>query len=224
MTAPADDDALLRHMQPETGDPKLEDALMKLRLVLARTQARRSEAEFLRFRVRDPKWLRADDVLGVIGGEQTRLLKSGRVAWGALVEADDLLFSPGQEDGRATLLYSLDPWFDARPEALTQLAGTVLSFKNTRPEDPSMQLVAAFITDEMDRSMGWSLPTELSARPVRGAAFIVYRAHLPDGFLRGGVFPVLVHPDTEAVMILPREFWPAEILEYWQRQHAPRAR
>jgi hypothetical protein len=63
------------------------------------------------------------------------------------------------------------------------------------------------ITDERERSLGWRVPQRFTGgREVRCSAFMVFPAYLPGGVLRAGWFPLLVHPDTPTIMIVPRRF------------------
>lgn len=41
---------------------------------------------------------------------------------------------------------------------------------------------------------------------------MVFRKHIPNGVLSAGSFPRRVHPATKAVMVLPFEFWPIELI------------
>ena len=97
------------------------------------------------------------------------------------------------------------------------LVFVVFELKGADPKDPLEKKIADKVTNEMDRTMGWRLPIELTDRPVFSAALMVWRQHIPAGVLSGASFPVLAHPDTQAVMIVPVEFWPTELVQLWKK-------
>jgi hypothetical protein len=45
---------------------------------------------------------------------------------------------------------------------------------------------------------------------------MVFRKHIPGGVLTASQFPILVHPTTQAVMIVPFETWPDELARSWK--------
>jgi hypothetical protein len=45
---------------------------------------------------------------------------------------------------------------------------------------------------------------------------MVFRKHVPNGVLSCGLFPILTHPSTPAVMMVPFEFWPIELIVLWK--------
>ena len=44
---------------------------------------------------------------------------------------------------------------------------------------------------------------------------MVHREHLPGGVLNGVVFPILHHPQTANVWIVPARYWPDELVSWW---------
>jgi len=127
------------------------------------------------------------------------------------VQANMALFAPGENDHPAQMLFSRDPWFDARPAELHAIAQRLYALKNTAPADPVEKALAARVSNESDHTLGWQLPPELTARTVMAAIVMVYRKHLSRGVLSGACFPLLTHPSTPAVMILPAAFWTPEL-------------
>jgi hypothetical protein len=71
--------------------------------------------------------------------------------------------------------------------------------------------------------MGWKVPEALTDKDVRTATFIVFRKHIPGGVLTGSQIPILVHPSTQAVMIVPFESWPDELVRSWKPRTEGRA-
>jgi hypothetical protein len=197
----------------------MERAMTTLRYTCEEAQRQMTAFALACLAALKPPWLktREDDALNEIFRQQNLLLKEGKIVWGALVQANALLFKPGNEDCPALLVYSTDAYFDSRPLELQLIAHKIGSFKETNPGDPELKEVARLVTDEMDRSMGFTLPRVFSDKEIRWAAFMVFRQHIPRGVLSSGLFPLLIHPSTQAVMIVPSKFWPIELLAMWKK-------
>ena len=82
-----------------------------------------------------PAWLEADakDPLRAIYHDQEQLLSHGRIVWGCIVQANQLLFSKGSDDSPAAIIYSTDPYFDAHPEDLVEIADELFMVRGRRP-------------------------------------------------------------------------------------------
>jgi hypothetical protein len=199
-------------------DAAMQQALERLRTSYLARRASLHERTLEAVRGVPPDWMKPGEALREIFAQQTLLLTQGDIMWAGLVQANNLLFEPGTSDCPAQLVYSRDAWFDGRPKELREIAHTLFSLKNTRPDDPAKRAVADRITNEMDRSMGWRLPREVTPRDVRAATFMVFRKHIPNGVLAAAAFPILAHPSTEAVMIVPFEFWPIELILLWKQK------
>jgi hypothetical protein len=160
-------------------------------------------------------WLRLDELLEVYR-RQGMLLREGSIVWGALVQANLLLFEPGPEDHPAMAVYSSDSLFEDDPDRLVAIARRLFALKGTTPEDPGERRLAEMITDEMERGMGWAVPKSCTGgREVRSTTFMVFRRHLPGKVLSCSWFPLLTHPETPAVMIVPWEYWPPDLVRIW---------
>ena len=158
---------------------------------------------------RRPKWLPDSDDLMEFYRKQDLLLQDGLVVWGALVQANALLFEPGPYDHPAMVLYVPGRSLDACPKWLESLARDVFRLKNTTPENPDQRRLANMLTDEMERGLGWIVPAGMSGgHSVSSTTLMVIRRHLPGKVLRSGLFPLLTHPDTPTAMIVPSKFWP----------------
>ena len=195
---------------------ELAQILDKLRASFELRQQRMSELSLASVLAPRPQWMGPADGLNEGVDAQRLLLTEGAIVWGALVMANKQLFEPGTEDLPALLVHSTDRHFDARPEALREVGQSLFALKDTKPADPELARLAGLITGETERALGLELPPALSSRPVRAGVIMAYRRHVPTGVLRGGLFPVLTHPSTPAVMMLPFEFWPIELIILWK--------
>ncbi|MEP6502593.1 MAG: hypothetical protein ABJD97_04655 [Betaproteobacteria bacterium] len=208
---------LRSQIRPSPADPAMADALGQLRDALAQRRATMHPRTLAGICGPAPSWMKPADALREAVDRQALLLAEGTVVWAALVQANKLLFKAGPDDCPAQVVYSRDTAFDAQPQELRAIAQRIFKLKGSDPKDPLEKRIADKVTNEMDRTMGWRLPIELTDRPVFSAALMVWRQHIPAGVLSGASFPVLAHPDTQAVMIVPVEFWPIELVQLWKK-------
>lgn len=200
-------------------EARLASTMHALRANFARSRTLFNRYSFESIKAACPPWLKPSDPLHAILDQQLLLCQEGQIVWGGLVQANSLLFRPGESDCPANLVYSPEPYFDARPQELRQIGRKLFQLKNTQPRDAEERRIAAIITDELDRSMmGWKLPASITGHNVLTSTFLVFRKHIPNGVLAGGCFPILMHPQTSAVMIVPFEFWPIDLIRLWQAQ------
>ena len=144
---------------------------------------------------------------------QKLLLEQGRVAPGALVQANSQLWAPAMGDSAALVLWSEDARFETEPRRLLELARELYDLKNSAPSD-ELKPIAHFVTAEKSRPLNAPLPPDWGEVGARFylSALLVWRAHLPTGFLTSSLLPLLVLPEkTDATLILPGQFWPDEL-------------
>lgn len=207
-----------RQIASHPPDASMESAIARLKSAYSQKQKSLRASTFESVQAPCPDWIKPSEPLYEILKQQQLLLTQGTIVWAALVQANNLLFSPGDVDCPAQLVYSRDPCFDSRPQELSAIASAIFKLKNTAPSDPAEKAMADRVTDEMDRTMGWRLPDLLTDKEVFSATFMVFRRHIPNGVLAAGFFPILVHPSTQAVMIVPFEFWPIELIILWKER------
>ncbi len=205
---------LRSQIRPSPADPTMAAALVQLRSALAQRRSTMHPRTLAGIAGAAPSWMKPDDGLREAVDRQELLLAHGTIVWAALVQANTLLFKAGPADCPAQVIYSRDAEFDARPAELRAIAQRIFKLKGSTPTDPREKAIADKLTNEMDRTMGWRLPVELTDRPVFSAAIMVWRKHIPAGVLSGASFPVLVHPDTQggddrAVRVLADRAHPA---------------
>ena len=156
----------------------------------------------------------------VLYRDQTILLQQGIVVWGRLVQSNNLLFKPGRWDHPAVIVCSPDPIFHSSLGELTRIARELYELKDKKIEHPEMLDLINFaeaITNEMDCLFNIEIPNCLTLNQlVYFTSIMVYRKHLPEGYLKQGWFPVLIAPDkTPAAMILPSRYWQPSLLQVW---------
>ena len=163
-------------------------------------------------------WILTRDKLRRVVLDQDLLRDHGCVVWGALVQANSMLFAHrNRQTLPANVIYSPDPYFDNNVEALRDLAHVLFELKGKRAASRELWKFARAITNEMLRAMRLPQPRSLTEnREVYFTTCLIQPSHLPAGYLASGFFPLLICPDkTDAVMILPCAYWPAELYDAW---------
>lgn len=160
-----------------------------------------------------------DDVLLGILRDQDVLLSRGRVVWGHLVQANQILFDPQNRfTCPANVVYSIDPFFDGRLSLLSSMARGLFAQKGSSNADRELQGFVDVVTDEMARVLRREMPHSYTGgRVVCFATCFIQPSHLPDGYLARPSFPIVVSPEeTPAMMLLPSRYWPAELASNWR--------
>ena len=159
----------------------------------------------------------AGDELYLVYESRKRLLREGNVALGFIVQANEELFSPGDYDLPAQVVYCSDRTIPNLLETLAECAERIFALKHTKPEQAEERKFAEMITDEYRREMRVSVPKAIAEiEDVTLTTLVVFRKDLPYEYLTNGFFPLLTHPDTPAVIIVPAKFWPNELLHAWE--------
>jgi hypothetical protein len=171
-----------------------------------------------KLRTAKPNWLTRRDDLWPNYINQLRYLQQGHVVWGALIQANTLLFKPGATDCPAEILFSTDPTKpDPGIKYLRQVASEVFDLKNTTPDDPRKRIIADQLTDELVRSDKAPIPSALSPNcNLSRCSILVHRRHLPGGLLALPYFPILVSEDLPFATILPSHYWHSKYTELWE--------
>jgi len=171
-------------------------------------------------RAEPPAWMTASaDPVRIFYEKQETLFRKGRIGWGALVQADDGVFAPGQDDLPGVLVYSEDEYFDARPAELAAIGARLLELKSAGASAAvELSRFAQLVRNDSGRPLGVMVPSALSAKGPVLSSFIAIRAHLPDGVLAGDWFPVLMHSSSVVPMIVPHTFWPPAMLTAWNER------
>jgi hypothetical protein len=151
--------------------------------------------------------------------DQPALLGRGEVVWGQLVQANQVLFDPGNNyTAPANVIYSVDPSFDGRANFLAGVAHGLFARKGTIPGERELREFVRVITDERERIMRRELPRSYcGGRSVYFTTCFIRPGHLPGNRIARPAFPLVVNfRETEAVMVLPSRFWPADLVAQWR--------
>ena len=183
-----------------------------------RAQASYSNANWRADRIKKPFYAILDRRFDRQLRDQRILLERGRVVWGAIIQANQILFEP---DGPhpilpAAIIYSADQRYDADPERLIEHAHNMYDLKGEACT-PEMQAFADKLANEMEADVRLPIPKGFTdGAQCYYATPVIARKHLPGKYLAHGFFPVLIAPqETETVIVLPSSYWDSEFARAW---------
>ncbi len=164
-----------------------------------------------RDRLNAPDWMNhpAKDKLYILVAQNQRLFEQGRIVWGAMVQANVLIFELGPDNVPGNMIYSFDPRMDAMPQFLSDIAANLFNFKGESGAPSGVQNIANAMADEFERLMKVKLPPEIALDyEIFFTGDLFDRKHLKNGILASRILPMLAHPDMDATMIVPHWYWP----------------
>ncbi len=140
---------------------------------------------------------------------QRKFYEEGKIAIGAMVQANIMLFERGKEDCPANYLYSLDPYYMDHQDELLRLAESIYETRGEYGYRPSIQKLADILDDEYERIFAYKLPRDVTnGRDVYCTTIIVARDHLPQRKIVNRLVPMLVlEGEKPDAMILPHWYW-----------------
>lgn len=174
------------------------------------------------WRMQRPDWLRQDPDMQRIFDANELLLREGRLAWAALVQANTMLFSAGGPKGSVNapgaIVYSRDPAARENPEPLIPLAGLLFSLKGANVKDPQGQRIGDILADEFIRPIEEAVPEQYCPEyPTIFTTLFFDRKHLPGRRLVNVLLPVLILPEeTPVVVLAPGALWPDALTQEWR--------
>lgn len=174
----------------------------------------------------EPFWA-SDDDLHRVFIHAPELLRSGRVVWGALVQANNGLFdlSGFLADGGAPAEVLYDPLGRATRDGLCEVARAVFACKGQPSEDPQTAQVSEHLAAETLRAFGMAVPRQLSSYPLQLSTTWVSSRYLHLRHLVLPCVPLLVSQTMPGVVLpVPSSFWPEDLLQEWESaaQRRPR--
>ena len=163
-----------------------------------------------------PAWCVAPDPMRIFFKEKSRLLKTGEVTLGIIVQANAAAYSRGPYTHPADILFPADPRAEPTATELADVRDRLLSLDPDRvPED--LRPFASALTDERARAFGAAVPERLTAgTPLALTSTLLYRAMLPGGTLSRTLVPLLVAPQSPRVsLVVPKSYWPQGMYDWW---------
>jgi hypothetical protein len=163
-----------------------------------------------------PDWAKNDE-LTTFFNNQKQLFDRGKLVWGHIVQANNLLFKPGIASCPAMVVYALNSAQNIDPDILGNIASKIFALKNTQPTDPQLLKIAESLTDEYSRPYGLFVPSSFALNvPCELTTIFVARKHLPDGCLSQSLLPLIINSqEPKIAAILPSRYWPPAMTNWW---------
>lgn len=155
-----------------------------------------------------PKWSYQSDStdLDWFFNSTKDLKNNGIIVPGTFIQANSMLFEPGDDDHPGELLFSLSA--DADVIELRQVAESLFMWKGENSPDPEESFFSAYLANELKRVLGVKLSEKICPIPdTYVSTTVFYRDSFPNGVLDSASFPILVSPETFAAVVLPYKFW-----------------
>jgi hypothetical protein len=157
------------------------------------------------------------------------LLEEGRVVWAAIVQGDPALYQYGSQDFPASIVYSLDPFYDGVPGELENIGQAICQHRLHRSKLADFYNLAAILAEHPDRPVNEPVPRAFCEHhPAILSWTLVHRRRLPAHYLSSTAVPLVIAPrKTPYNMILPLGYWPGDLQNAWHhlnRQNPPDAK
>ena len=163
-----------------------------------------------------PDWAVPPDEVHKTYDHYAQTLKNGVVCWGCLVQANNLLFEPGDIDTLCQVVYG-EP--DTPRQEVEALAGRLFALKHTKPNGVGQRKIADMLTDELERALDWRIPDSMTPGYTAYTSITpIPRSDIPDGFFGLRHFPIVADPSTRYAAIVPYLYWPEDLVEAWRVQ------
>lgn len=149
------------------------------------------------------------------------LVSKGEVVYGQVVLASSILFSEQEsESSPAVVLFSTDKHYDGNLYELEELSDYLYDLTQCSEVPLNLKEITDMLIDVNVYFLNKKIPVEYTGgREVFITSIPVDISHIPYGYLRGSVLPIIINPKrTKATMILPKEYWSNEMLFQWYQQ------
>jgi hypothetical protein len=155
-----------------------------------------------------------------------RLWEHGRLVWGAVIRVHPGALEVGKDAPITLMLYSTEIFFDARIDALQEVAYHLRSLPIRALHEETT--LPAGVTPQIERNaplFHYQVPPALSEGivPAKEASTLflgsarLHRSRLPLPLLTGLWFPLIIAPElTSSVMVLPQSYWSPALIERWK--------
>ncbi|HQV22122.1 MAG TPA: hypothetical protein PLJ88_03435, partial [Agitococcus sp.] len=128
-----------------------------------------------------PDWLTEEDELYRQIKAMPSLYKKGKVVWGALIQANKLMFDINEPTANCPGEVIFDPTGQTDVDTLRQMAHQLFLLKNSTPTEPDQQAYAQHLKNERTRVFNMLFPQSIAPLNLRMSTTWFWRLHLPNG-------------------------------------------
>jgi hypothetical protein len=191
---------IIRNIRVRLGEPKRQFAAKELKYL----------------RVTAPAWCKPGNDLAPIYRDQDLLMSEGTVVWGALVQANTLLFRPGPHDSPGIVIHTTEPHLHDDLVRLSAVAKKLFALKDGGGKTSAEKAFGSKLADDLASFLAEAVPKTLGGEsPILANTAMFHRKHLPNGILSCGFFPLFIHPTTTAIFVVPARYWDNNLLDVW---------
>ncbi|MDR0920626.1 MAG: hypothetical protein LBM93_15470 [Oscillospiraceae bacterium] len=162
---------------------------------------------------RDPVWW--------VYLEEETLSKEGRLAWAAVIQANEVLWSLDEIiDAPAFILVSGCKEFDYHPNYLKYQANSFADgkYKDNTNAHPAFKKVCEFVRKETTDVINNKFTLNIENKQWTSfiTSLMLQRDRIPGQYITGEIMPVLHLPEkVNSTIMLPQEFWTEKFKEYY---------
>jgi len=166
-----------------------------------------------------PSWMSDDDaLLRVVDGWEHSLLNS-KVVWAVVVQANRQLWSHGTEDYPAMVAWSPDDEFESDPATLNAVVAKIQTVREGSSDKDGLEELCQFLKNDLRRESFQVVPKSLTnGRNVVLSSILVFRNHLPQGYLAKSTLPLCVGEQWDFPVILPSAAWTKKLIDWWNTE------
>lgn len=159
----------------------------------------------------------ANDALQRLNVDAPKLLRTGRVVWGAVVQANNHLYEPNLSfSAPAEVVY--DPAGRVHRADLARVASRLYELKaDVATQNPDLAVYGEHLRNEFTRMFAWRTPTALYPYELMASTTMFSsEISLPGQVLAMQLVPIVVSDEcVGSVLVLPWQLWPADVFEEW---------
>ncbi|RYG64323.1 hypothetical protein EON80_19435 [bacterium] len=158
-----------------------------------------------------PRWC-AQSQLAPLQQQRINLLRQGQVVASALIQANWTLYRPMPEDAPALVVWSEEPNLANDDKELRCLAKRINDLRYDGTGGDLAEL-GELVNNEHEFPLQYAVPPSLAENTYM-TTILVFRRHMPSGFISSRLLPLLVLPEvTSQSLILPGKYWPQELID-----------
>ena len=165
-----------------------------------------------------PVWVDGDPLLR-LWVDAPKVFERGELTFGRIYMANGALWESGESDAPGGVIYSFEPGVSTDLDYLVDVADRIYGLYERREQGvplvrPWERRVQDQVVNDVYRTFHQRLPPMLcDDRVVYHSTVMIFRRHLPQGYLTNHVVPLLVDRSPGGVsLILPHEYWPRSFL------------
>lgn len=163
-----------------------------------------------------PSYWSPSDPLARLRTDSPKLLRAGRVVWGAIVQANGNLSDPTfLECAPGEIVY--DPMGKVDRIDLYHVGRRLRELGSAAQSDPSLEIYGNHLRAETSRIFGWLTPQSLYPYELQASTTMFSgEVSFPGYALVSPLIPILVSEECPgSVIIAPWQLWPRDVFKEW---------